>query len=83
MDQSVFNWALGAINVLAGFILKAVWDSVKDLQKADSTLAERVGSIEVLVVGNYVKREDFSRISDAIFAKLDRIEDKLDAKVDK
>jgi hypothetical protein len=37
----------------------------------------------VLVAGEYATREDFKSLSNAIFTKLDRIEDKLDAKVDK
>ena len=43
----------------------------------------RVAEIEVLVAGAYVKKDDLEKLSNAIFAKLDRIEDKLDLKVDK
>jgi CHASE3 domain sensor protein len=64
-------------------MLKSLWDAVKDLQNADKQLAEKVNQIEVLVAGEYATREDFKSLSNAIFTKLDRIEDKLDAKVDK
>ena len=57
--------------------------TVKDLQKADKVLAERVGEIEVLVAGSYITKTDFTQVTDAIFRKLDRIEDKLDGKADK
>jgi CHASE3 domain sensor protein len=60
-----------------------VWQAVKDLQKADKDLTAKVAEIEVLVAGHYVKRDDLDQLSKAIFAKLDRIEDKLDGKVDK
>ncbi len=42
-----------------------------------------MSSIEVLVAGDYVKKDEYSAMMNAIFAKLDRIEDKLDKKADK
>lgn len=63
--------------------MKVLHESVRDLQEADKRLADKVSSIEVLVAGNYVKRDDFDKSVEAIFRKLDRIEDKLDGKADK
>ena len=83
MDQTIVNWMLAGFGGLIGFLLNAVWQAVKDLQKADKELTEKVSKIEVLVAGAYVKKDDFNELSKAIFAKLDRIEDKLDGKVDK
>lgn len=83
MDQGLINWLLAGFGTLIGFLLRAVWQAVKDLQDADKQLANKVGRIEVLVAGDYVKRETFDRLSDALFTKLDRIENKLDGKVDK
>lgn len=83
MDQNIINWCIAIIGSLMGFLLKVIWQAVKDLQKADKELAEKVGSIEVLVVGDYVKKNEFHVVSSGIFAKLDRIEDKLDKKADR
>jgi hypothetical protein len=83
MDQALVNWLLAGFGGLIGFLLNVVWQSVKDLQKADKVLAERVGEIEVLVAGYYITKTDFTQVTDAIFRKLDRIEDKLDGKADK
>lgn len=83
MDQTIVNWLLAGFGGLIGFLLNAVWQAVKDLQKADKELTAKVAEIEVLVAGAYVKKDDFNELSKAIFAKLDRIEDKLDGKVDK
>lgn len=83
MDQALVNWMLAGFGGLIGFILNVVWQAVKDLQKADKALAERVGEIEVLVAGSYITKTDFTQVTDAIFSKLDRIEDKLDGKADK
>lgn len=83
MEQSYLNWAFGIVNLILGAVIKAMWDSYKDLKKADVALAEKVNQIEVLVAGQYVKRDDFDRVANAIFLKLDKISDKLDNKADK
>ena len=83
MDQHLINWVIASFGGLIGFMLNTVWQAVKDLQSADISLTEKVSQIEVLVAGNYVKRDDFDKMRDAIFAKLDRIEGKLDGKADK
>lgn len=83
MDQTVFNIIATVAGFLGGWWLKVMWDAVKDLQSADKVLVEKVNSIEILVAGNYMTKSDFDKIGAAIFAKLDKIEDKLDRKVDK
>ena len=83
MDQTIINWLLAGFGALIGFLLNSVWQAVKDLQTADKVLAEKVGSIEVLVAGAYVKKDEFTQSINALFAKLDKIEDKLDKKADK
>ena len=83
MDQSLFNIIVGVCGTLGGWVLKTIWESVRDLQIADKSLADKVFSIEILVAGTYVKRMDFDNLSNALFSKLDRIENKLDGKVDK
>lgn len=83
MEQSYLNWAFGIINLILGGLIKAMWDSYKDLKKADASLADKVNSIEVLVAGQYVKRDDFDRVANQIFSKLDKISDKLDSKADR
>ncbi len=83
MDQTVFNIIATVAGFLGGWWLKVMWDAVKDLQSADKVLVEKVNSIEILVAGNYMSKQDFDKIAAAIFQKLDKIEDKLDRKVDK
>lgn len=83
MDQSIFNIAVGVAGALGGWWMKAMWEALKDLKGADDKLAKEVSDLKVLVAGDYVRREMFDRLSDAIFAKLDRIEMKLDLKADK
>ena len=63
--------------------MKTIHESVRDLQTDDRKLAEKIGAIEVLVAGNYVKRDEMEKTLSAIFAKLEKISDKLDGKQDK
>ena len=79
--QDGFNVVLTAFGFVCGFLLKSVWEAVKDLQNADKELVTRISEVEVLVAGSYIKREDMESISRAIFSKLDRIDAKLDTKV--
>lgn len=82
-DQTLINIVFGAICSSGGWFLKTMWGSLKELQSADKSLAEKVQSIEVLVAGQYIKRDDFDRFAEAMFNKLDKISDKLDNKADK
>lgn len=70
MTQELINWVLGAFGMLLGFIVKSIWDAVKDLQASDKDLADKVSRIEVLVAGEYVRREDFDKILMRLFEKL-------------
>jgi len=83
VDQNIINWAVAGFGALGGFVLKSVWDAVKDLQFADRRITDKLASIEVLIVGDYIKKEEFNTISNIIFIKLDKIMDKLEAKADK
>lgn len=83
MDQQFINWLMGAFGALLGFLLKTVWDAVKDLQVADKELADKVKAIEILVAGEYVKKTELEHIINRVLNQLDRIEAKLDTKADK
>jgi len=82
-DQNIFNIIFAVAGGLGGWWINAIWQAVKDLQAGDMMLADKVNKIEVLVAGQYVKNERFENMEKALFAKLDRIEDKLDGKADK
>lgn len=81
--QELYNWILTGLSGVLGFLLHAVWEATKELQRADAELAKRVGEIEVLVAGNYVTRQEFERAIDKLFLKLEAIEMKLDKKADR
>jgi hypothetical protein len=83
MDQNLINMMIGVISALGGWWMKAMWEALTELKVADDKLAATVSDLKVMVAGDYVRREMFDRLSDAIFAKLDRIERKIDQKADK
>jgi hypothetical protein len=82
-QQQLFNVLFALVGVLGGWWMKAMWEAIKSLEQADKALSNQVADLKVLVAGGYVRTEKFDSLSKAIFAKLDRIEDKLDGKADK
>ena len=79
--QTAFNIAAGIAGGFGGWLLNNLFLSMRDLSKADTELAAKVSSIEVLVAGQYVKRDEFNSKIDAVFNKLESIEDKLDKRI--
>lgn len=81
--QTFINYLVLFAGATGGWILKILWDSIHDLREADIALTEKVGTIEVLVAGSYITRDEFSKTITVMFLKLDRIEDKVSLKADK
>lgn len=81
--QIFFDVAVAVIGAMGGWILNTVWVAVKELQKADKELAEKVGEIEVLVAGRYMTREEFNQTLSQVFNKLDAIRDMIAQKADR
>ena len=81
--QDLFNILIGFVMTVFGWFLRVSWDSLKSLQEQDRNLADKVARIEVLVAGEYVKKDEFDRAIERLFDKLDHIEMKIDQKADK
>jgi hypothetical protein len=81
--QTAINIAFSLSGVLGGWVLKFLHGELKRLQDGDRELVTKVHAIETLVAGQYVSRDALDRSLSALFSKLDRIELKLDGKVDK
>jgi hypothetical protein len=78
--QDIINAAIAIGGALGGWWLKTIWESLRELQKADTSLAEKVSAIEILVAGQYIRRDEFERMASAMFAKLDKIYEAVYAK---
>jgi hypothetical protein len=74
--QAMFNFVAGILLVAIGWWCKEIWDSVK-------TLKEDIKAIEIDLPKNYVSKKDIDSRFDKIDATLERLFDRLDAKVDK
>jgi len=81
--QTMLNWAFGLTTFFGGIWVRGIADSLKELKSVDNDLATKVQGIELLVAGQYVKRDELAALGNAIFVKLDKIEAKLDHKADK
>jgi len=81
--QTLFNILVALVGFLGGWVLTSLRASIAALYDSDIKLATKVQTIEVLVAGSYVKRDDLDKLTTAMFNKLDKIENKIDSKVDK
>lgn len=75
-SQSIFNVATGLAGFLGGWVMKMLWETQKELRRDMKKLEEGLPE-------TYVRRDDFKDFMAQIWTKLDRIEGKLDGKVDK
>lgn len=79
----ILDILLGASAFAFGWMLKVIWGAIQDLQSADREVADRLSRVEIFIAQRYATKEDVDRQLDILLAKLDRIEAKLDTKVDK
>jgi hypothetical protein len=75
-SQELFNILAMGVGGLGGWVLKAVWEAIRDLKNDVKELGYEVR------VG-YVRRDDFLDAIDRIETMVSRIFDKLDDKADK
>jgi len=76
MDQSALNFSLAATSALLGWLGKTVWQNVREL-------TDDLGHLREEIAKDYVLKDDFYRVADRLFDKLDLIFEKLDNKQDK
>ena len=74
--QTGFNAVIGGLMMLSGWFLRIVWDSIKTLQKDQSTLERHVSE-------TYVRRDDYRDDMTEMKLMLRQIIEKLDDKADK
>ena len=75
-NQQLFNLIITVCGVLAGWMLKIIWDAIQDLKDEIRDLGREVHA-------DFVRREDFSDAVKRIEVMCGKIFDKLDNKVDK
>ena len=75
-SQDIFNAAITLSGAFGGWILKTIWDAIKDLKSEVRDLNREVNQ-------DFVRREDFKDSVADIKDMLNKIFDKLDNKADK
>ena len=83
MSQTMINAIIGGFAAAVAFILRVIWEGLRELQRADVDLTAKISEIQLLVAGSYVRKDELDGVIKALFTKLDKIEDKLDKKVDR
>ena len=83
MEQNLVNVLLSGFIIMLGAMFRTIWQGVKDLEQSDKEINDKLTKIEVTVAGNYIRRAEFNDMVQRLFTKLDAIDQKLDAKVDK
>lgn len=81
MEQMAFNVALCVAGAVLSFMFKSLSNALKDLREADKNLAVKINNMEVVIAGEYLKRDEFKQFTDAVFKKLDRIEERVSESV--
>jgi len=69
---------LAIAGFLAVMFIKGLDRKINDAKELAGEANAKIHTIEVLVAGNYVRKEDHEKMTEAMFKKLDRIEEKLD-----
>ena len=83
MDQSFINWLLGGVSGLLGALGSLIFIAMRDLQRAQSRTERRLSEIEILVAGDYLKKQEFEKFVDRGICKLDAIEGMIDRTAEK
>ena len=71
------------INLLFSLVGAGMGYYISSMNRAISMLSDKVQHIEVLVAGAYPTRVEFEKLADKIYGMLEKIDVKLDGKVDK
>lgn len=74
--QQVFNTLMSIGSIVGGWVLKTIWDSIRDLKM-------EIRSLAVEVHQDFARRDDVKDAIKDIKEMLVRIFDKLDDKADK
>jgi len=63
MEQTIFNWAIGTAGALGGWILKVIWDMLREMRleihSRDTRLQDDLKKLDVKMHEDFVRRDDF------------------------
>lgn len=74
--QDVFNAVISLMGAIVGWVLKTIWDTLRDMK-------QEIRDLTVEVHQDFARRDDFKEAVKEIKDMLYKIFDKLDEKADK
>jgi hypothetical protein len=75
--QMAFNIAVALVAFLGGWVLNTITKRLDENRSDLHSIRNKVQAIEVVMAGTYVKKEDLEKLGNTIFAKLDKIEERI------
>ena len=75
--QAAFNILVALVGFLGGYVLNSMRDSIKAIKDSEAILIDKVQHMEVLIAGDYVKKNEMDRVVTNIFETLKDIDTKL------
>lgn len=77
--QMVINSLIMLVAFFGGWFVRVLWSKLGDLEREHKGTNQRLNGVEILVAGQYIRRDEFETKINALFNKLDKIEDKIDS----
>jgi hypothetical protein len=63
MEQTIFNWAVAAAGAAGGWILKVIWDMLREMrsemQARDKVIQDDIKKLDTKMHDDFVRRDDF------------------------
>lgn len=81
--QYLFNVLFVALLGIVSWYVKQTSADIQTLQTTDDKINRDLTEMRILVAGQYATRAELTDMMKALFAKLDRIEEKISQKADR
>ena len=81
--QYLFNVLFVALLGIVSWYVKQTSADIQTLQTTDDKINRDLTEMRILVAGQYATRAELTDMMKALFAKLDRIEEKISLKADR
>jgi hypothetical protein len=63
MEQTIFNWAVAAAGALGGWVLKVIWDMLREMRSEiharDTRIQDDLKKLDSKMHEDFVRRDDF------------------------
>jgi len=81
--QVLINAGFTLFGVVLVLLLTTIFKRIGELSKRIEETVTKLNDTKVILASKYIAKPDFQHLMDVLFAKLERIEEKIDRKQDK